>query len=72
MMTGPEQAEKPPICKSSQITNQVLSILTKRALAEIRKKGLDHYKAQFEGEVDKRLDSEKEKLGDKLKGVLGY
>lgn len=56
----------------TQIANQVLKILTERALAEIRKKGLDHYQAQLEGEVDKRLDSEKEKLGDKLKGVLGY
>ena len=56
----------------SQIASQVVSILTERALVEIKKKGLDHYKGQLEGEVNKRLDSEKEKIGDKLKGVLGY
>jgi len=56
----------------SQIASQVISILTERALVEIKKKGLDHYRGQLEGEVNKRLDSEKEKIGDKLKGVLGY
>ena len=56
----------------SQIASQVVSILTERALVEIKKKGLDHYKGQLEGEVNKRLDSEKGKIGDKLKGVLGY
>lgn len=56
----------------SQIASQALGILTERALSEIAKKGIDQYKAQLEGEVNKRLDSEKEKIGDKLKGVLGY
>lgn len=56
----------------SQIASQALGILTERALAEIKKKGIDQYKAQLEGEVNKRLDAEKEKVGDKLKGVLGY
>ena len=56
----------------SQIASQALGILTERALAEIAKKGIDQYKAQLEGEVNKRLNSEKEKIGDKLKGVLGY
>ena len=56
----------------SQIASQALKVLTDRALAEIKKKGIDQYKAQFEGEVNKRLDTEKEKVGDKLKGVLGY
>jgi len=56
----------------SQIASQALQVLTDRALAEIKKKGIDQYKAQLEGEVNKRLDTEKEKVGDKLKGVLGY
>lgn len=60
----------------SQIASQALRILTDRALAEIKKKGLDQYKAQLEGEVNKRLSTEKENLGgevsEKLKGVLGY
>ena len=60
----------------SQIATQVVKVLTDRALAEIRKKGIDQYKAQLEGEVNKRLEAEKDKLGgevgEKLKGVLGY
>jgi hypothetical protein len=56
----------------SQIASQALKVLTDRALIEIKKKGIDQYKAQLEGEVNKRLDTEKEKFGDKLKGVLGY
>lgn len=56
----------------SQIASQALKVLTDRALAEITKKGIDQYKAQLEGEVNKRLETEKEKVGDKLKGVLGY
>jgi hypothetical protein len=56
----------------SQIASQALKVLTDRALAEIKQKGIDQYKAQLEGEVNKRLDAEKDKLGDKLKGVLGY
>ena len=56
----------------SQIASQGLKVLTDRALAEITKKGIDQYKAQLEGEVNKRLETEKVKVGDKLKGVLGY
>ena len=56
----------------AQIADQVLKILTDRALDEVKKKGIDQYKVQLEGEVNKRLGSEKEKIGDKLKGVLGY
>jgi hypothetical protein len=56
----------------SQIASQALSILTEKALDEIKKKGIDQYKEQLEGEVNKRLGAEKEKIGDKLKGVLGY
>jgi len=60
----------------TQIASQALKVLTDRALAEIKKKGIDQYKAQLEGEVNKRLNAEKEKIGsevgDKLKGVLGY
>lgn len=55
----------------SQIASQALGILTERALAEVRKRGIDQYKEKLEGEVNKRLDTEKEKLGDKLKGVFG-
>ncbi len=56
----------------AQIADQVLKVLTDRALDEVKKKGIDQYKVELEGEVNKRLESEKEKLGDKLKGVLGY
>jgi uncharacterized protein involved in outer membrane biogenesis len=56
----------------SQIASQALQVLTDRTLAEIKRKGIDQYKAQLEGEVNKRLDAEKDKVGDKLKGVLGY
>lgn len=56
----------------TQIAEQVLKILTDRALAEVKKKGIDQYRAQLEDEVNKRLEAEKEKIGDKLKGVLGY
>jgi len=60
----------------SQIASQVVKVLTDRALAEIKKQGIDQYKTQLEGEVNKRLEAEKENLGgkveEKLKGVLGY
>ncbi len=56
----------------TQIADQVLKVLTDRALDEVKKKGLDQYKVQLEGEVNKRLESEKAKIGDKLKGVLNY
>ena len=59
----------------SQIASQVVKVLTDRALDEVRKKGIDQYRGQLEGEVNKRLEAEKEKLGgkigEKLKGVLG-
>ena len=56
----------------AQIADQVLKVLTDRALAEVKKKGLDQYKMQLEGEANKQLEAEKEKLNDKLKGVLNY
>lgn len=56
----------------TQIANQVLKVLTDRALDEVKKKGIGQYKAKLEGEINKRLGSGKDKLGDKLKGVLGY
>ena len=59
-----------------EIADQVLKELTAKALAEVKRKGLDQYKEKLEGEVNQRLDTEKEKLGEKLggqlKGVLGY
>jgi hypothetical protein len=66
----------------TQIAKQVLQVLTDRALTEIKKQGLDQYKSQLEGEVNKRLDAEKQKLeqkagkevgdqvGDALKGLF--
>jgi hypothetical protein len=60
----------------TQIADQLLKVLTERALIAVKKKGIDQYKAQLEGEVNKRLEAETgkldEKVGDKLKGVLGY
>lgn len=64
----------------AQIADQVLQVLTERALAEVKKKGIDQYKQKLEGEVNKRLEAEQQKLnekvgeqvGDKLKGVLNY
>jgi flagellar basal body-associated protein FliL len=59
-----------------EIADQVLKKLTAKALAEVKRKGLDQYKEKLEDEVNQRLDSEKEKLGEKLggqlKGVLDY
>ena len=59
-----------------KIADQVLKELTAKALAEVKRKGLDQYKEKLEGEVNQRLDIEKEKLGEKLggqlKGVLDY
>jgi len=59
-----------------EIADQVLKELTAKALAEVKRKGLDQYKEKLEGEVNQRLDTEKEKLGEKLggqlKGVLDY
>jgi hypothetical protein len=60
----------------AKIADQVLKELTARALAEVKRKGLDQYKEKLEAEVNQRLDAEKEKLGEKLggqlKGVLDY
>jgi hypothetical protein len=56
----------------TQIAEQVLKVLTDRALAEVKKKGIDQYKAQLEGEVNKRFEAETEKVSDKLKGLLNY
>ena len=60
----------------AEIADQVLKELTAKALAEVKRKGLDQYKEKLEGEVNQRLDIEKEKLGEKLggqlKGVLDY
>ena len=60
----------------TQIADQVLKVLTDRALAEVKQKGIDQYKEQLEGEVKQRLDDGKkqlgEKIGDQLKGVLSY
>lgn len=56
----------------TQIASQVFKVLADRALAEVKKEGINQYKAKLEGEVNKRLEAEQEKLGDKLKGVLGY
>lgn len=50
----------------SQIADQVLKVLTDRAIAEIEKQGIDQYKAQLEGEVNKRIDAETQKLKKKV------
>ncbi len=56
----------------AQIAYLVIKVLTDRALDVVKNKGIDLYKVKLVGEVNKRLESEKEKLDDKLKGVLGY
>ena len=60
----------------AQIADQILKVLVDRALAEVKKKGIDQYRAQLEGEVNKRLDAEKkqlsEKVGDRLKEAISY
>ncbi len=59
----------------TQIADQALKALTEKALAAVKKEGIDQYKKQLEGEVKKKLDEQKEKLGsdvqNKLKGLLG-
>lgn len=60
----------------TQIADQVLKVLTDSALAEVKKKGLDQYKAKLEDEVNKRVDGGKKKLGEKVgdqfKEVFSY
>lgn len=56
----------------AQIADQVLKTLTDRALAEVKKEGLDQYRRQLEGEVNRQIGVEKEKLNDTLKGILNY
>lgn len=60
----------------TQIADQVLKALTDRALAEVKKKGIDQYKVQLEGEVNQRLEAGKkqlgEKVGDQLKEAFSY
>ena len=60
----------------TQIADQVLKVLTDRALAEVKKQGIDQYKGKLEGEVKKHLQAEKnplgEKLGDQFKEVFSY
>ena len=59
----------------SQIAEQAIKTLTDKAMAAIKKEGLDKYKKQLEGEVQKKLDEQKEKIGgdvqNKLQGLLG-
>lgn len=55
-----------------QIADQVLKVLTERALSEIQKQGIDQYKAQLEGKINQQLGAEKEQIKDKLKGMLNY
>lgn len=59
-----------------EIANQVLDKLTKRALAEIEKKGLDQYKTKLEGKIRNGLKAEQnkigEKVGDQFKEVFSY
>ncbi len=50
----------------AQIADQVLKILTDRALAEIKKQGIDQYKKQLETEINKRIDVEKKMIEKKL------
>lgn len=67
-----------------QIADQIVKVLTDRVLAEVKKKGLDRYRTELEGKVNKRLEAEQNKLnekvgeevggqvGEKLKGLLDY
>ena len=50
----------------TQISNQVIDVLTERALAEVKKKGLDQYREKLESEVNKQMEAGKEKLGEKV------
>lgn len=60
----------------TQIADQVLKVLTDKALNAVKKEGIDQYKAQLEGEINKHLKVEQEELeeqvGDKLKGLFNY
>ena len=61
-----------------EIARQVLTVLTDRAVAQVKKQGIDQYKEKLEGEVNKRLDAEEQKIRtkigdqatDSLKGLL--
>ncbi|MCF6179226.1 MAG: AsmA family protein [Geopsychrobacter sp.] len=55
----------------SQITAQVVKALSDRALAEIKKQGIDQYRKKLEGKVNKRLNAEQQKLEQKLNDKVG-
>lgn len=55
-----------------QIAEQVLKTLTDRALAEVKKQGINQYKEQLEGKIKQQLEAEKTQISDKLQGLLNY
>jgi len=55
----------------SQIANQILKELTNRALAQIKKKGINQGIGKIKSEVKSKLKTEKDKAVDKLKELFG-
>ncbi len=68
----------------AQIADQILKVLTDRALAEVQKQGIDQYKKKLEAKVNQKIEAEKKKIekkisdkvgtqvGEKLKGLINY
>ncbi|WP_020675032.1 hypothetical protein [Geopsychrobacter electrodiphilus] len=55
----------------TQIADQVVKLLTDQALAEVKKQGIDQYKKQLEGKVNKRIDAETQKIEQKINDKVG-
>jgi uncharacterized protein involved in outer membrane biogenesis len=53
-----------------QIASQALSELTNRALAEVKKKGIDRGTEKIKAKAKEKLEAEKRKTKDKLKRLL--
>ena len=54
----------------TEITKQILGEITKRAVAEVRRKGVDQGVDELKKKASSQLDKEKDKAANKLKGLL--
>jgi hypothetical protein len=55
----------------AEIADQVIELLTDRVLAAVKKEGLDRYRKELEGKVNKLLEAEQQKLNEKIGAQLG-
>jgi hypothetical protein len=55
----------------SVIAEQIVELLTDQVLAAVKKEGLDRYRKELEGKVNKLLEAEQQKLNKKIGDQLG-